>query len=102
MMTQTQLYPVEETHSVLGKLLSLKNELKNKHLTDFFAEEDERFQKNSVNLDTIIFDFSKHRVNQAVLDHLVEWANAQELKPWIKRLFSSEAINYTEQRAAMH
>ncbi len=102
MMTQTQLYPVEETHSVLGKLLSLKNELKNKHLTNFFAEDDERFQKFSVNLDNVVFDFSKHRVNQAVLDHLVEWANAQELKPWIKRLFSSEAINYTEQRAAMH
>ncbi|UDM38204.1 glucose-6-phosphate isomerase [Acinetobacter haemolyticus] len=102
MMTQTQLYPVEETHSVLDKLLSLKNELKNKHLTDFFAEEDERFQKFSVNLDNVVFDFSKHRVNQAVIDGLVEWANAQELRLWIKRLFSSEAINYTEQRAAMH
>ena len=102
MMTQAQPYPVEDINSVLSKLLSLKNDLGSKHLTDFFAEEDERFQKNSVNLDTIIFDFSKHRVNQAVLDHLVEWANAQELKPWIKRLFSSEAINYTEQRAAMH
>lgn len=102
MMTQTQLYPVEETYSVLNKLLNLKNELKNKHLTDFFAEDHDRFQKFSVNLETIVFDFSKHRVNQTVLDHLVEWANAQELKPWIKRLFSSEAINYTEQRAAMH
>ena len=102
MMTQTQLYPVEETHSVLGKLFSLKNELKNKHLTNFFAEEDDRFQKFSVNLDNVVFDFSKHRVNQAVIDRLVEWANAQELRSWIKRLFSSEAINYTEQRAAMH
>lgn len=102
MMTQTQLYPVEETDSVLGKLLSLKNKLKNKHLTDFFAQEDERFKKFSVNLDNVVFDFSKHRVNQAVIDRLVEWANAQELRLWIKRLFSSEAINYTEQRAAMH
>lgn len=102
MMTQTQLYPVEATHLVLGKLLSLKNELKNKHLTNFFADKDDRFQKFSVSLDNVVFDFSKHRVNQAVLDCLVEWANAQELKPWIKRLFSSEAINYTEQRAAMH
>jgi glucose-6-phosphate isomerase len=56
MMTQTQLYPVEETHSVLDKLLSLKNELKNKHLTDFFAKEDDRFQKFSVNLDNVVFD----------------------------------------------
>ncbi|MFH7766049.1 glucose-6-phosphate isomerase [Acinetobacter sp. BSP-28] len=101
-MTQAQPYPVEEIDSVLNKLLNLKNELKNKHLSDYFAEDHERFQKFSVNLDNVIFDFSKHRINQAVLDHLVEWANAQELKPWIKRLFSSEAINYTEQRAAMH
>ncbi len=102
MMNQAQPYPVEVADTVLSKLLKLKNEIGNKHLTDFFAEEDQRFQKNSVNLDTLVFDFSKHRVNQTVLDHLVEWANAQELKPWIKRLFSSEAINYTEQRAAMH
>lgn len=102
MTNQVQPYPVEEIDSVLSKLLNLKNECENKHLSDFFAEDHDRFQKFSVNLDTIVFDFSKHRINQAVLDHLVEWANAQQLKPWIKRLFSSEAINYTEQRAAMH
>ncbi|OTG58298.1 glucose-6-phosphate isomerase [Acinetobacter sp. ANC 3903] len=102
MMNQIQPYPVEATDTVLSKLLNLKNELGNKHLTDFFAEEDDRFQKFSVNLDNMVFDFSKHRVNQAVIDRLVEWANAQELRSWIKRLFSSEAINYTEQRAAMH
>ncbi|MGX5698987.1 glucose-6-phosphate isomerase [Acinetobacter kookii] len=102
MTNQVQPYPVEEIDSVLSKLLNLKNECENKHLSDFFAEDHDRFQKFSVNLDTIVFDFSKHRINPAVLDHLVEWANAQQLKPWIKRLFSSEAINYTEQRAAMH
>jgi len=102
MMNQAQPYQVEEIDTVLTKLLNLKNKFENQHLTDFFAEDHERFQKFSVNLETIVFDFSKHRVNQTVLDHLVDWANAQELKPWIKRLFSTEAINYTEQRAAMH
>lgn len=33
---------------------------------------------------------------------LVQLAHAQDLKQWIKRLFSQEQINYTEQRAAMH
>ena len=102
MMTQAQPYPVEEIDSVLNKLLNLKNECENKHLSDLFADDDDRFQKFSVNLDNVVFDFSKHRFNQAVLDRLVEWAHAQQLKSWIKRLFSSEAINYTEQRAAMH
>ena len=52
MMTQAQPYPVEEIDSVLNKLLNLKNELKNKHLSDYFAEDHERFQKFSVNFDS--------------------------------------------------
>ena len=48
------------------------------------------------------FDYSKHRVNQSVLDQLVTLANAKQLKQWIVRLFSQEKVNCTEQRAAIH
>ncbi|MGE8594689.1 MAG: glucose-6-phosphate isomerase, partial [Acinetobacter faecalis] len=95
-------YPVESLDSVIQNLQALKTEFEKKHLTELFAEETTRFQNFSVSLSPIVFDFSKHRINQNVLKGLAAWANAQDLTPWIKRLFSTEQINYTENRAAMH
>lgn len=95
-------YPVENLDTVISGLNELKVEFNLKHLTQLFAEDPQRFDRFSVSLAPILFDFSKHRINQKVLQHLVQWADAQNLKPWSKRLFSSECINYTEQRAAMH
>ncbi|MDH1699092.1 glucose-6-phosphate isomerase [Acinetobacter johnsonii] len=95
-------YPVENLDTVISGLNELKVEFNSKHLTQLFAEDPQRFDRFSVSLAPILFDFSKHRINQKVLQHLVQWADAQNLKPWIQRLFSSEYINYTEQRSAMH
>lgn len=95
-------YPVEDLKSVCLHLETLKNEFKVKHLINLFAEDTQRFQNFSVNFAPIVFDFSKHRINLQVLKALVQWAHAQELAPWVKRLFSQEKINYTEQRSAMH
>ena len=95
-------YPVENLKSVRLHLDTLKDEFKLKHLIELFAEDPQRFQNFSVNLEPMVFDFSKHRINQKVLKALVQWAHAQELAPWIKCLFSQEKINYTEQRSAMH
>lgn len=86
----------------ISELNKLKNDLDDKNLTTLFAEDKQRFQNFSVDLDPLIFDFSKHRVNKNVIAGLVQWANEQGLKNWIKKLFSTEAINYTEQRAVMH
>ena len=101
-MINNQLYPIENIDTVMTTLEQLKDQLQEKHLTELFAEESARFEHFSVDLDPIFFDYSKHRINQNVLQELVRWVHAQDLKPWIKRLFSTETINYTEGRAAMH
>lgn len=102
MVGQVHPYPVKDLNSVIAYLNTLKDEFESKHLTELFAEDTARFQHFSVALEPIIYDFSKHRVDHKVIKALVQWAHAQDLAPWIKRLFSSEEINYTEQRAAMH
>lgn len=86
----------------MSQLKSLGKQYEHLHLNELFAAEPERFQKYSVHFDQLLFDYSKHRVNQTVLDQLVTLANAKQLKPWIERLFSQEKVNCTEQRAAMH
>lgn len=55
-------------------------------------------KKFSVILEQIVLDFSKHRIDQNVLNALIHFAETQNLENWIERLFSEEQINYTEQR----
>ncbi|QHI21240.1 glucose-6-phosphate isomerase [Acinetobacter haemolyticus] len=102
MIKHIQPFPVQEQVSVLERLVSLQKQFKDVHLNTLFADDPARFSHFSVEHDQIVLDFSKHRVDQNILKALVELADAQSLGRWIKTLFSSEQINYTEQRAAMH
>ncbi|NNH86656.1 glucose-6-phosphate isomerase [Acinetobacter terrae] len=102
MVQNIQPFPVWDDGSVLVKLDNLKKQFEHLHLNDLFAQDDQRFKKFSVGCEQIVLDFSKHRIDQNVLNTLIQFAETQNLKNWIKKLFSEEQINYTEQRAAMH
>ncbi len=102
MIKQIQPFSVKEPASVLEQLSSLQKQIKDIHLKELFAADPARFKHFSVEFDQIVLDFSKHRLDQNILNSLVDLAQAQDLKQWIKTLFSSEQINYTEHRAAMH
>ncbi|HMK89804.1 MAG TPA: glucose-6-phosphate isomerase [Methylocystis sp.] len=69
---------------------------------ELFAQDPERFQKFSVVLDDLVFDFSKHKITRETLDLLVRLARAQRLEDRRAELFAGEAVNLTEGRAAMH
>ncbi|MDH1856852.1 glucose-6-phosphate isomerase [Acinetobacter junii] len=88
--------------SAMENLSSLKNQLIDTHLNTLFAEDSKRFNHFSVEYDQIVLDFSKHRINQSIINGLVELADERNLGQWIQKLFSTELINYTERRAAMH
>ncbi len=102
MAIKTQPYTVEHVDSVVGGLHGLKAEFENRHLTELFAEDPQRFEKFSVTLEPVVFDFSKHRVNQPVVKNLVQWAQTRRFNVVDKAFIFYEEINYTEQRAAMH
>lgn len=102
MIKQIQPFAVKAPASVLEYLSSLQKQIKEVHLKTLFAADPSRFKRFSVEHDQIVLDFSKHRIDQNILNGLVDLAQAQDLKKWIKTLFSSEQINYTEHRAAMH
>ncbi|HCK63177.1 MAG TPA: glucose-6-phosphate isomerase, partial [Acinetobacter radioresistens] len=84
------------------KLEQLAEALKAQHLNDLFKNEPDRFNDYSIHIEQLTFDYSKHRVNQDVMEQLVALAEQQKLPEWIHALFSEQEINYTEQRAAMH
>lgn len=101
-MTQNiEKFP-KQTISTASTLIELALEMKKHHLNDLFEVQHDRFDQFALKFDDLIFDYSKQRINQLVLNALVKWAEDKELSTWIKNLFSNQLINYTEQRAAMH
>ena len=71
-------------------------------LTDLFQQDAQRFDRFSVHFNPLSFDYSKHRITQETRDLLFDFAHLKQLGEWVKRLFTDEAVNYTENRAAMH
>ncbi|WP_111860667.1 glucose-6-phosphate isomerase [Acinetobacter sp. CFCC 10889] len=84
------------------QLSQLAEAQKNINLNELFEKETQRFEQYSVQYQDLTFDFSKHRIDQAIFKNLIQFAESKKLAQWIQRLFSEEPINYTEQRAAMH
>ncbi|QMW03727.1 glucose-6-phosphate isomerase [Spirosoma foliorum] len=76
--------------------------LKDRHLRDLFAEDPERFNTFSRQFEDILLDFSKNRITAETLSLLVQLAEQAELKSAIKKMFSGDKINRTEDRAVLH
>ena len=87
---------------ILQSLKDKASKMKSLHLNQLFGQNDQRFEQLSVQFDCLTFDYSKHRVDLNIIDELTQFAQKKNLNSWIERLFSTEQINYTEQRAAMH
>lgn len=84
------------------RLKPLADQIQQQHLHDLFQHDQQRFERLSLQHEQVIFDFSKQRLDDNILDQLIAFSEKKQLTAWIKRLFSEEKINYTEQRAAMH
>jgi len=102
MSENIEKFPKPNKKSAEIHLKQLAEMMDKTHLSQLFATQKNRFEAFSLHCDDLVFDFSKHRVNQDIIQSLVAWAEAKDLKEWIKQLFSQELINYTEHRAAMH
>ncbi|MGD8989653.1 MAG: glucose-6-phosphate isomerase, partial [Syntrophobacterales bacterium] len=72
------------------------------HMRDLFARDPERFQRFSLRLDDILFDYSKNRIIEKTLSLLIELARQASLSEKIQAMFGGEKINTTEGRAVLH
>ena len=77
-------------------------ELKDVRMKDLFASDSQRFEKFSIQLDEILFDFSKNIITTNTLNHLIELAKECKLPEAKEAMFAGEKINETERRAVMH
>jgi len=67
-----------------------------------FADDEERFQKFSIQFGEILFDYSKNIINTKTLQLLLQLADDCKLQEAIHAMFSGIKINETEQRAVLH
>lgn len=77
-------------------------EVKDIHLKSLFRDDSNRKNKFTINFNSFEFDFSKNRITEKTLNHLLNLANEVDLKNAINAYFSGEKINQTEKRAVLH
>jgi len=79
----------------------------NINILDLFNKDANRFSKFSVKLDTpldgpLLVDFSKNRINDEVMELLMNLAKERGVDVARDAMFSGERINFTEDRAVLH
>ncbi len=72
------------------------------HMRDLFADETDRFEKNSLHFNDVLVDYSKNISTEETKRLLMDLARARDVQGWIQRMFSGEPINNTENRAVLH
>ncbi|MEZ4599998.1 MAG: glucose-6-phosphate isomerase [Syntrophotaleaceae bacterium] len=83
-------------------LLDHWREISGLHMRDMFDQDPERFDRFSLQLKDILFDFSKNRITGETLQLLCDLARERGLDEKRERMFAGEKINCTEKRAVLH
>ncbi|VAW53898.1 Glucose-6-phosphate isomerase [hydrothermal vent metagenome] len=81
-------------------------QMKDVHMRDLFEQEagatESRFKKFSTQMDDILLDFSKNRINDETFKLLCDLAREADIEGWRDQMFAGEPINISEFRPVLH
>ncbi len=81
-------------------------QMKDVHMRDLFEQEtgaaESRFKKFSTQMDDILLDFSKNRINDETFRLLCDLARETGIEDWRDQMFAGEPINISEFRPVLH
>lgn len=77
-------------------------EMSTLHMRELFAKDAGRFERFSLTLGEMLFDYSKHRVTERTMELLRDLAEFAEVPARRAAMFAGERINPTEGRAVLH
>lgn len=83
-------------------LLLHRNAVASCHLRDWFAAELNRFSHLSFEVEGLLADFSRQRLDLKTLELLLNLAQVADVAGWRDRMFAGEKINISENRAVLH
>ena len=84
------------------KLAEHAKAMKQVHMRDLFANDPERFNRNSIQVGDMLLDYSKNIITEETKQLLFDLARARDVSGWTARLLNGEKINNTEHRAVLH
>jgi glucose-6-phosphate isomerase len=79
-----------------------QQEIKNTHMRDLFEQDPERFERFSLKLNDILYDYSKNIIDEQTMTLLLQLADDCDVGGWIRKMFDGEHINTSEDRAVLH
>ncbi|MBW4078777.1 MAG: glucose-6-phosphate isomerase [Acidobacteria bacterium] len=94
--------PPLRQRSAWKKLEAHFNEIGQRHLREFFADDPYRGERLHVEAEGIYFDFSKNRITDETLQLLLELATESGVALRRDQMLSGEHINVSEDRAVLH
>lgn len=77
-------------------------EMRLTHIQQLFTTDANRFEKYSLQIEDILFDYSKNIISDKTLTLLRQLFNECEVSAAIKAMFDGEKINETEGRSVLH
>lgn len=77
-------------------------EMKAIHLRELFKNDPDRFNKFSLCLDELVFDYSKNIISDKTVHYLLRLCEECKLKEAIDAMFNGDLINETEHRSVLH
>ncbi|MEM7342966.1 MAG: glucose-6-phosphate isomerase [Chloroflexota bacterium] len=83
-------------------LATHQQEITDTQMRDLFAQDPQRFEQFSLQFGDILFDYSKNRITDETISHLLDLAHQANLAQKIEAMFNGEKINITENRAVLH
>ncbi len=102
-MSQQMLAKINPTKTAAWNALSAHfKAMETKQIKALFAEDQDRFNKFSLQFENILVDYSKNIIDEETLGYLIDLAKECSLSEAIKSMFSGDSINETEGRAVLH
>ncbi len=93
-------HPSPQEH--FKKLDNQWQRLSKTHMRDLFLHEPDRFKSMSLTCGTLMFDFSKTRLDDEAISGLVDLASHMGVEDKRAAMLGGEKINTTEDRAVLH
>ena len=84
------------------RLESHCKKMKKIEMRKLFDEDENRASKFSLQLESMLFDYSKNRITDKTMKYLLELAKVRGVEEKIKEMFRGDKINMTEHRAVLH
>jgi len=85
-----------------GSLQSHYQQIKDTHLRQLFSKDPKRGERLTAEAAGVFLDYSKNRITDETLKHLLRLAEESGLRERIDAMFRGDEINVSEKRAVLH